>query len=215
MRYLKVLLLVCVFFLVMMFFVQNQASFADPVILRADLFFLPAMESIPIPLYSLMLICFALGALLVLLMLMWDRITLTGKLTKARRRAIALQKKVEKLAESLQKAEEEKTLAQQKMKDELKLAEQRVAAALRASHPLPAAVSAKAEPASKGFFAKQQAEPAAQTQEKPAIATGLSISERQTETGAETLAETGAETVLEEAGASQGKRGFFSRKPKA
>lgn len=37
MRYLKVFLLVLIFFVVMMFFVQNQASFADPVVLKLDL----------------------------------------------------------------------------------------------------------------------------------------------------------------------------------
>ena len=74
MRYIKVFLLVLVFFVVMMFFVQNQASFSDPVTLRLDVLFLPSMESMPIPLYAIMLACFAVGAVLVLLMLIWDRI---------------------------------------------------------------------------------------------------------------------------------------------
>ena len=50
MRYIKVFLLVLVFFFVMMFFVQNQGSFSDPVVLRLDLLFLTPMESIPMPL---------------------------------------------------------------------------------------------------------------------------------------------------------------------
>ncbi len=213
MRYIKVLLLVCVFFLVMMFFVQNQASFADPVILRADLFFLPPMESIPIPLYALMLMCFGVGALIVLLMLVWDRITLTGKLSNARRRSIALQKKVEKLTESLQKSENEKMQAQAKMKEELKLAEQRVAAALRASHVSPApALPVKAEPAKAAFMPKEAphaivadaafndaATGTAGTTGKPLIATGLTVK---------------APEEMHTTPAPE-KRGFFSRKPKA
>lgn len=218
MRYIKVLLLVCVFFLVMMFFVQNQASFADPVILRADLFFLPPMESIPIPLYALMLMCFGVGALIVLLMLVWDRITITGKLSNARHRVIALQKKLEKMTEALRKSEEEKKQAQAKMKEELKLAEQRVAAALRASHVSPAssALPAKAEfgkatPISKepphALVADAPDAPdmadtlprAASMQNKPVIATGLTVTAPE---------ETQPVSVPV-------KRGFFSKKPKA
>ena len=62
MRYIKVFLLVLVFFVVMMFFVQNQASFSDPVTLRLDVLFLPSMESMPIPLYEIILAGFAVGA---------------------------------------------------------------------------------------------------------------------------------------------------------
>ena len=66
MRYLKVFFLVVIFFVVMMFFVQNQASFSDPVMLKFDPMFAPAITSIPLPRYALMLICFALGAAVVL-----------------------------------------------------------------------------------------------------------------------------------------------------
>ena len=57
MRYLKVFFLVVIFFVVMMFFVQNQASFSDPVTLKFDPMFAPVVTSIPLPRYSLMLIC--------------------------------------------------------------------------------------------------------------------------------------------------------------
>ena len=36
MRYIKVFLLVLLFFVIMMLFVQNQASFSDPVTLKFD-----------------------------------------------------------------------------------------------------------------------------------------------------------------------------------
>ena len=143
MRYIKVFLLVLVFFLVMMFFVQNQASFADPVTLRMDVLFLPPMESMPLPLYAIMLICFALGALLVLLMLMWDRMTLTGRLSSARRRVTALEKKLSTAEAALAKSQEEQRVAEEKFQEQLKDAEQRVNAALRAAHgtaPLPDSV---------------------------------------------------------------------------
>lgn len=101
MRYIKVFVLVILFFLVMMFFVQNQASFADPVALKFDLFFLPPIETLPLPLYSIMLICFALGALLVLSMLMWDRMTLSARVMSSRRKLTTLEKKYVKIESEL------------------------------------------------------------------------------------------------------------------
>ena len=128
MRYIKVFLLVIVFFFVMMFFVQNQASFADPVVLRLDLLFMPPKESIPLPLYSLMLICFALGALMVLFMLMWDRMASASHLAGARRRVKSLEKQLQS-AEAAAAAEKEKLLAE---KAEL---EESLEAAKRAAQP--------------------------------------------------------------------------------
>ena len=125
MRYIKVFLLVLVFFFVMMFFVQNQGSFSDPVVLRLDLLFLTPMESIPMPLYSLMLICFALGAL----MLMWDRMTATGCLAGARRRITSLEKQL-KAAQEAAASEKEKLLAEKaELQASLEAAERRAAQA--------------------------------------------------------------------------------------
>ena len=107
MRYLKVFFLVFLFFLVMMLFVQNQASFSDMVTLKFDPMFAPAITSAPLPRYALLLISFAIGAAVVLLMLMWDRITLSGRLSAARRRVNSLQKQLEKVT-----AEKEKLIAE-------------------------------------------------------------------------------------------------------
>ncbi len=104
MRYLKVFILVVVFFLVMLFFVQNQASFDEPVVLTLDLMFVPVMESFPLPLYSIMLICFTLGGFLVLLMLMWDRVSLTARCTTARSKVSGLEKKLQKSEVALKHA---------------------------------------------------------------------------------------------------------------
>ena len=106
MRYIKVFFLVLLFFLVMMLFVQNQASFSDSVTLTFDPMFAPAMTSAAIPRYALLLISFALGAAVVLLMLMWDRMTLAGRASSARRRAASLQKQLDRLAAAKQKVEE-------------------------------------------------------------------------------------------------------------
>ncbi len=94
MRYLKVFLMVVILFFIMMLFVQNMSSFSEPVTLKFDPMFFPAVTSIPLPRYSLLLISFAIGAALVLFMLMWDRVTLTSRLSAARRRVASLEKKL-------------------------------------------------------------------------------------------------------------------------
>lgn len=103
MRYIKVFLLVLLFFVVMMLFVQNQASFSDMVTLKFDPIFAPALTSIPLPRYALLLLAFALGALVVLLMLMWDRLSLSSRLGSSRRRAASFQKQLEKANAQIQK----------------------------------------------------------------------------------------------------------------
>lgn len=133
MRYIKVFLLVLVFFVVMMFFVQNQASFADPVALRLDMLFLPPMESTPVPIYAIMLACFALGAVLVLLMLVWDRIVVTGRLSAAHRKITALEKKLTVASDAQIRMEKEHAEVEMKLHKQLEDAEQRVNAALRAA----------------------------------------------------------------------------------
>ena len=127
MRYIKVFLLVLVFFFVMMFFVQNQGSFSEPVVLRLDLLFLEPMESIPMPLYSLMLICFTLGGLMVLPLLMWDRMTTTGCLAGARRRIASLEKQLKAAHESADAEKEKLNAEKAELQAALEAAEQRAA----------------------------------------------------------------------------------------
>ena len=133
MRYLKVFFLVIVFFLVMMFFVQNQVSFAEPVALKLDVFFLPPVESMPLPLYSVMLICFALGALVVLMMLMWDRMTMSTRLMSIRRKSGAMEKKIAKLEEELTGINAKHDAELNKVKIDLADTEKRLDSAMRAS----------------------------------------------------------------------------------
>lgn len=80
----------------MMFFVQNQSAFSQAVALKLDLLFLPPVEPAPLPLYTLLVICFVLGALCILAMLMWDRASLSVKLTMTNIRARGFEKDVAK-----------------------------------------------------------------------------------------------------------------------
>ena len=118
MRYIKVLLLVILFFLVMMFFVQNQSAFSQAVALKLDLLFLPPVESAPLPFYTLLIICFVLGALCILAMLMWDRVSLSAKLTMANMRARGFEKDVAKALKT-NEALQKKLDAAESLKSEL------------------------------------------------------------------------------------------------
>jgi putative membrane protein len=97
MRYIKVLVLVLVFFLSMVFFFQNQKPLSQEVVLSLNLFVTPEMTSIGLPLYLITLVAFAVGAILSLLVLVWDKVNLSARLLKATWRANALEKEVEKL----------------------------------------------------------------------------------------------------------------------
>lgn len=82
MRYIKVLLLAVVFFLALVFFFQNQGPLSQDMVLTLHLFFIPPMHSIPLPFYFLVIVAFALGALLTLSFLVWDKLNLSARLMK-------------------------------------------------------------------------------------------------------------------------------------
>lgn len=92
MRYVKVLLLVLVFFLTMVFFFQNQEALSKEMTLKLHLFFSDPMVSIPLPFYFLVLAAFLLGALLTIAVLVWDKFHLSARLMKATWRVRALEK---------------------------------------------------------------------------------------------------------------------------
>ena len=113
MRYIKVFLLVLLFFVVMLFFVQNQEQFSNAVSLKFDPMVIPQITTPPVPRYALLLICFTFGALVVLAMLGWDRITLGTRLSASRHRVSSLQKQLEKAKEEIAQLKAEKEQAAQ------------------------------------------------------------------------------------------------------
>ena len=76
MRYLKVLALVVLFFLSMVFFIQNTPELSKEVTLSIELFSYKFMSQ-PLPYYLLILIAFAAGSVLCLLYFMADKIRLS------------------------------------------------------------------------------------------------------------------------------------------
>ncbi|MDR2056015.1 MAG: LapA family protein [Desulfovibrio sp.] len=104
MRYLKVLLLVVLVFLALVFFFQNQNALSQNLVLTLNLFFIPAMSSIPLPFYFIVITAFFLGALLTLSCLVWDKAHLSAKLLKNKWRIGSLEREVEKLQKKLGEA---------------------------------------------------------------------------------------------------------------
>ncbi|MEG6506119.1 lipopolysaccharide assembly protein LapA domain-containing protein [Nitratidesulfovibrio sp. 1201_IL3209] len=97
MRFVKVLVLVLVFFISMMFFVQNNAVLSQTVTLKLDLFFDTAWSSIELPFYFMVLCAFLLGALLTMLLLMISRMRAGAALRRANKRIRVLEKELNSL----------------------------------------------------------------------------------------------------------------------
>lgn len=113
MRYIKVLMGIVFFYVVMLFFVQNQEALSQSMPLKFNLMFLPPLESTPVSFYVLALVCFLLGGLTALFMLIWDRLSISAQLGASKRRVKNLEKELQKSGESLQatKIELENTVA--------------------------------------------------------------------------------------------------------
>ncbi|WP_462325004.1 LapA family protein [Desulfoplanes sp.] len=84
MRYLKVLCLVALFFVSMLFFVQNTDVLVQTLTLQLGLFSWH-VTSAPVPHYLLILLAFVAGAILPLVYFMCEKIRLTRELRVARK----------------------------------------------------------------------------------------------------------------------------------
>jgi hypothetical protein len=107
MRYIKVLLAIVFFYFVMLFFVQNQEALSQSMQLKLDLMVIPPMQSMTLSFYMLALISFLLGALCVLIMLVWDRLSMSAQLGACRRRAKATEKELAKTSDALEALKKE------------------------------------------------------------------------------------------------------------
>ena len=101
MKYIKVLLLAVVFFLALVFFFQNQGALSQSMVLTLNLFFVPAMSSIALPFYFLVIAAFACGALMTLGFLVWDKVNLTARLMKQKWQISSLERELDKTKKKL------------------------------------------------------------------------------------------------------------------
>ena len=94
MRYIKVSVLACLFFLGLVFFYQNQTVLSQSLTLKLDLFFIKPMESISLPFYFIIIVAFFIGVLLALSFLIWDKMNSSAKLMSSKWEIKKLQKKL-------------------------------------------------------------------------------------------------------------------------
>ncbi|XPV77874.1 MAG: lipopolysaccharide assembly protein LapA domain-containing protein [Desulfovibrio sp.] len=73
MRYLKVLLLLVLISLLAFFFIQNTAVLTQEIAFSMD-FFVQKLASVPMPIYAIMVGCFALGTIMSMMYFMCDKI---------------------------------------------------------------------------------------------------------------------------------------------
>ena len=98
MRFIRVFLAICIFFLAVIFVVQNSEFLGQTTQFKLDLFlFKRKQKSIPLPLYFVILAAFLLGGLSAIFFLICDRIRLGLNLTKARRKIKHLERELNSL----------------------------------------------------------------------------------------------------------------------
>lgn len=109
MRYIKVLVLAVFLFLALIFFFQNQAPLSQEMELTLNLFFIPAMSSIKLPFYFIVIAAFFIGCILSWLLLIWDRFIISSKYMKAKWKITELERKAAKLQGLVDAAEKSTT----------------------------------------------------------------------------------------------------------
>ena len=98
MRFIRVFLAICIFFLAVIFVVQNSEFLGQTTQFKLDLFvFDTVQKSIPLPLYFVILAAFLLGGLAAIFFLICDRVRLGLNLSKARRKIKHLERELNSL----------------------------------------------------------------------------------------------------------------------
>lgn len=98
MRFIRVFLAICIFFLAVIFVVQNSEFLGQTIQFKLDLFvFDNVQRTIPLPLYFVILAAFLLGGLVSIFFLICDRIRLGLNLGKARRKIKHLERELNSL----------------------------------------------------------------------------------------------------------------------
>lgn len=96
MRFIKVFLIIVMFFVSMVFFAQNTVILSQPLILQFDCI-ARSWQSEPLPIYFLILCGFLLGALFTLLFFASQRVKLGANAHKLRKQVSRLEKEVNSL----------------------------------------------------------------------------------------------------------------------
>lgn len=101
MRYIKVLLMVLLIFLALVFFFQNQKPLSQEMVLTLNLFFVPPMSSISLPLYFVVASAFVVGAVLATCFFWWNKVTMSTRLMTSKWRVRSLEKELLKAQKAI------------------------------------------------------------------------------------------------------------------
>ena len=102
MRYIKVLLMVLLIFLALVFFFQNQKPLSQEMVLTLNLFFVPPMSSISLPLYFVVASAFVVGAVLATCFFWWNKVSMSTRLMTSKWRVRSLEKELVKAQKALE-----------------------------------------------------------------------------------------------------------------
>lgn len=115
MRFIRVFLAICVFFLAVIFVVQNSEFLGQTTQFKLDLFVAGAQQTIPLPLYFVILAAFLLGGFAAIFFLLCDRIRLGFKLGTANRKIKRLERELTSLRTLPLTTSESKALCDEKI----------------------------------------------------------------------------------------------------
>lgn len=101
MRYIKALVILVLFFVGTVFFIQNADILTKETDLTLRLYFIPEMKSLKLPFYYLMLGSFFAGGLLLFALLWWGNAKRMAKLAAANAKIFALESQVCSLKKQL------------------------------------------------------------------------------------------------------------------
>ena len=101
MRYIKVLLMVLLIFLALVFFFQNQKPLSPEMVLTLNLFFVPPMSSISLPLYFVVASAFVVGAVLATCFFWWNKVSMSTRLMTSKWRVRSLEKELLKAQKAI------------------------------------------------------------------------------------------------------------------
>lgn len=120
MRYIKVLLMVLLIFLALVFFFQNQKPLSQEMVLTLNLFFIPPMSSISLPLYFVVASAFVVGAVLATCFFWWNKVSMSTRLMTSKWRVRSLEKELLKAQKALATQDKREALIRAKAAKEEK-----------------------------------------------------------------------------------------------
>jgi uncharacterized membrane protein YciS (DUF1049 family) len=96
MRFIKVLVIILLFFVALLFFAQNTEQLSQTVVLKFNLY-LATWKTLPLPFYFLILLGFLVGAVVCLIYFLVDKVRMTKDLKHWKGKAQRLEQEVNSL----------------------------------------------------------------------------------------------------------------------